>query len=319
MLMLFYTQLFVSERKQIAIMAEEKSPAEISFRLFAINRSEMRISMKNINYSLKEVKDGSLILLHSKKEVTVNINDILYITMNRNIADVHTLDDNIYHIRTTLENIKQELEDRFVIVHRSTMVSAIAVYKVSDRIYLSNGEAIDYVIRKKKAIKEEISEKQKKIIGSFSEDNVPKSYEEYRNYYKSYEHMPFAFADIEMIFNDEFHAVDWIFRYGNRELARLEKIPLDDLIGKSFGSLFSNMDSKWLRSYEQATLYGKKLEIIDYSPEIDRYLKVICFPTFKGHCGCILFNIEEIEFARNSNDAEKALMLYFGKMPERHG
>ena len=78
------------------------------------------------------------------------------------------------------------------------------------------------------------------------------------------------------------------------------------------------MDSNWLRSYEQATLYGKKLEIIDYSPEIDRYLKVICFPTFKGHCGCILFNIEEIEFARNSNDAEKALMLYFGKMPERH-
>ena len=193
MLMLFFTQLFVSERKQIAIMAEEKSPAEISFRLFAINRSEMRISMKNINYSLKEVKDGCLILLHSKKEVVVNINDILYITMNRNIADVHTLDDNIYHIRTTLENIKQELEDRFVIVHRSTMVSAIAVYKVSDRIYLSNGEAIDYVIRKKKAIKEEISEKQKKIIGSFSEDNVPKSYEEYRNYYKSYEHMPFAF------------------------------------------------------------------------------------------------------------------------------
>ena len=121
-----------------------------------------------------------------------------------------------------------------------------------------------------------------------------------------------------MIFDDERHAVDWIFRYGNSALARLEKMPLEQLVGNSFGSLFSNMDSKWLRSYERATLYGEMLEIIDYSPEIDTYLKVICFPTFKGHCGCILFNISDIQFTRNSSDAEKALLLYFGKLPEKN-
>ena len=54
----------------------------------------------------------------------------------------------------------------------------------------------------------------------------------------------------------------------------------------------------------------EKLEMIDYSPEIDTYLKVICFPTFPGHCGCILFNIEDIRFTKSSGDAEKALMLY---------
>ena len=107
-------------------------------------------------------------------------------------------------------------------------------------------------------------------------------------------------------------------RITDGELAKLEKLPIEKLIGNSFGSLFSNMDSKWLRSYERATLYGEKLEIIDYSPEIDTYLKVICFPTFRGHCGCILFNIEEIQFTKNSSDAEKALMLYFGKLPERY-
>ena len=78
------------------------------------------------------------------------------------------------------------------------------------------------------------------------------------------------------------------------------------------------MDSKWLRSYERATLYGEILEIIDYSPEIDTYLKVICFPTFKGHCGCILFDISEIKFTKNSSDAEKALMLYFGQLPYKN-
>ena len=86
-----------------------------------------------------------------------------------------------------------------------------------------------------------------------------------------------------MVFNEDRHAVDWIFRYGNPALARLEKIPLKSLIGSSFGSLFSNMDSKWLRCYEQAALYGKALEIVSYSPEIDTNLKIICYPTFKGH------------------------------------
>lgn len=62
--------------------------------------------------------------------------------------------------------------------------------------------------------------------------------------YSSFDNMPFAFADIEMIFDKERHAVDWIFRYGNPALAKLEKLPMEQLIGSSFGSLFSDMDSK---------------------------------------------------------------------------
>ena len=42
----FFTQLFASERRQIALMAEEKLPAQISLRLFATGCSEMRIRMK---------------------------------------------------------------------------------------------------------------------------------------------------------------------------------------------------------------------------------------------------------------------------------
>ena len=89
---------------------------------------------------------------------------------------------------------------------------------------------------------------------------------------------------------------------------------MDKLIGSSFGSLFSNMDSKWLKVYERAALYGETLEIIDYSPEIDTYLDIICFPTFKGHCGCLLFNISEVKFSHESNDSERAVRMYFGRL-----
>ena len=119
-----------------------------------------------------------------------------------------------------------------------------------------------------------------------------------------------------MIFNKESQAVDWIFRYGNEAFARLEGFPLDALIGKSFGSIFSNMDSKWLRSYEHSVLYGETLEIVDYSPEIDKYLHIVCFPTFKGHCGCLLFDISETNFSVEKTVGEKAILMYLKKLME---
>ena len=257
-------------------------------------------------------------IISNNKKVVLNVNTILYVLMMRNTADIHVSGGTVYKTRMTFREIEEKLGDGFIKIHRGGIVSAMAIHDITDKINLSNGESLIYTQRKKNQIIEQLHAKQKRIIGSFSHAGIPVTDEEYRSHYSSFENLPFAFTDIEMIFNEKRQAVDWIFRYGNPALSKLEKMPLERLIGSSFGSLFSNMDSKWLRSYERATLYGETLEIIDYSPEIDTYLKVICFPTFKGHCGCILFNISEIKFTKNSSDAEKALMLYFGKLPDKN-
>lgn len=257
-------------------------------------------------------------IISNRREIVLSISTILYIIMRGKKAEIHVFGGKIYETRMTLGELENSLGDGFIKVHRGCIVSAMAIHDITDKINLSNGDSLEYTIRKKKRIVEQFRSMQKSMISSFIEDGIPRSEEEYRKYYSSFDHMPFAFTDIEMIFNEERHAVDWIFRYGNLALAKLEKIPLERLIGSSFGSLFANMDSKWLQSYERATLYGEVLEMIDYSPEIDTSLKVICFPTFKGHCGCILFNTSEIKFTRNSNDAEEALLFYFGKLPEQN-
>ena len=119
-----------------------------------------------------------------------------------------------------------------------------------------------------------------------------------------------------MVLDEGHNAVDWIFRYGNIALARLEKVPLNELIGRSFKSVFPNMDTKWLKSYERAALYGETLELIDYSPEIETYLKIICFPTTPGHCGCLLFDIAELKTAKDSGDTGNAKLRYFAKILE---
>lgn len=263
-------------------------------------------------------KAKCITIISNNKKVVLHVSTILYVLMMRNTAEIHVSGGTVYKTRMTFREIEEKLGDSFIKIHRGGIVSAMAIHDITDKINLSNGESLIYTQRMKKQIIEQFHAKQKRIISSFSHVGIPVAEEEYRSYYSSFENLPFAFTDIEMIFDEKRHAVDWIFRYGNPALAKLEKMSLERLIGSSFSSLFSNMDSKWLRSYERATLYGETLEIIDYSPEIDTYLKVICFPTFKGHCGCILFNISKIKFTKNSGDAEKALLLYFGKLPDKN-
>ena len=79
------------------------------------------------------------------------------------------------------------------------------------------------------------------------------------------------------------------------------------------------MDEKWLKSYERAALYGQTLEIVDHSPEIDTDLDIICFPTIKGHCGCILLNVDEMRYAENHGDRQNARLHYFAKLLEHIG
>lgn len=256
---------------------------------------------------------GHISIIYNRKHCIIDINTILYIIVVGKDTEIHVSGGMVYKTRKSLEMLEKELGEDFIKIHRGCVVSAKAIYDITDRVNLNNGDSLEYTKRKKKSIVEQVSRRKKSVIDGFDEEGIPVTEEDYRKHYSSFDNMPFAFADIEMVFNEEKRAVDWIFRYGNSSLAILEGIPLNHLIGKSFGSLFSNMDSKWLRSYEHAALYGETLEMVDYSPEIDKYLKVICFPTFKGHCGCILFDISQIEYTQNSKDAQKALMLYMGK------
>lgn len=248
--------------------------------------------------------------ISNRKQVVLDISSILYVQMLGKSAEIHIAKNKVYVTRMTLSYLEDMLGDSFIKVHRGCIVSAMAIHDIGDKIELINGEVLEYTKRKKSQIIEQFHSIQKNIVNSFTDENIPCTKEEYRKHYSTFDKLPFAFTDIEMIFDDEKHAVDWIFRYGNSALAKLEKISLEKLIDNSFGSIFCNMDSKWLKAYERATLYGETLEIIDYSPEIDTYLKIICFPTFDGHCGCILFDVEDIEFTQNSDDAPKALELY---------
>lgn len=260
---------------------------------------------------------NTIIVMANREEVEIDIRTILYIFMQENIAEIHVSGGKIYRTRMTLETLEKLLGDGFVKIHRSYLVSVMAIHDVTDKIHLNNGETLNYVVRKKKEIVAELQRKKESIIKSFSDNAIPLTSEKYHAQYDSFDQLPIAFAVIEIVFDGDHNAADWIFRYGNQALAKLEKLPLEQILGSSFSSLFPNMDRKWLRSYERAALFGETLRIVDYSPEIDTYLDVICFPTGEGHCGCLMFDISQIEYARNANDPQNARLRYIAKLLEQ--
>ena len=260
--------------------------------------------------------DKTISFIAGRKRYTIPTNDILYILMKKQDAYVHLSDGSVLKTRMTFAEFQDELGDDFIRIHRGGLVAAKAIYSVKKLITLSNGDSLEYSAQHREEIKEKFREKQRAIIGELADNDNPTENEEYHKHYQCFDAIPIAFTDIEMIFDEQSQAVDWIFRYGNEALARVENVPLEARIGNTFGSIFPNMDKKWLRSYERAVLYGETLELIDYSPEIDKYLRIICFPTFKGHCGCMLFDISETKLSVNKVAGEQAVLMYLKKIIE---
>lgn len=257
---------------------------------------------------------GVLTIIHEKKQINIPISSILYVIMDGNNAFFHVSYDKVYQTRMTLAEIEPQLGENFIKIKRGCIVSVMSIHSFGDKVNLINGEELCYAARHRKEIVDEFITKQKELINALNKSASLNTKEEYHEYYRLFDSLPIAFCDIEMIFDGEYNAVDWIFRYGNMALADLEKMPLGHLIGNTFSSVFPDMDVKWLRTYERAALYGETIKIVDYSPEIDTYLDIICFPTFKGHCGCILFDISKINSYRKATDAERAMTVFFKRL-----
>ncbi len=100
--------------------------------------------------------------------------------------------------------------------------------------------------------------------------------------------MPLAFCVIELVFDANGRGVDFVFRYCNEEMAVVEGVPVSEMLNNSFYEVFENGDKKWLVTYADVALNGKKVILHDYSPEIGKDLTIYCFQPHPGYCACIL-------------------------------
>lgn len=177
-------------------------------------------------------------VISNRTHITLLAEDILYLSLSGRKTVIHVTGNRIYETYTPIDELAKNLGSAFLRVDRCYLVSAKAIHDVTKTIDLINGESLDYARRRKREIVEQVRIERQKIGQTLERNDAPTSREAYHRHYASFDHMSFAFTDIEMVFSEEHSAVDWIFRYGNRALAELEKLPLEQLIDHSLAASF---------------------------------------------------------------------------------
>lgn len=100
--------------------------------------------------------------------------------------------------------------------------------------------------------------------------------------------MPIAYCVIELVFDENGHGIDFIFRYCNKYMEIVEGLPLEEMLNRSFYEVFKKGDRKWLVSYADVALNGTQRTLHDYSPEIGKNLSIHCYQPEPGLCACVL-------------------------------
>ncbi|MCI2056380.1 MAG: response regulator [Oscillibacter sp.] len=87
---------------------------------------------------------------------------------------------------------------------------------------------------------------------------------------------------------------------------------MEDLLGKSFSSIFSSADPKWLELYGDTAFQGNYHEATKYSCEISKHLMVQCYQIAYGYCGCLITDVtkqsRQQELTRISLETERTVV-----------
>ena len=117
------------------------------------------------------MQESKYITIISKgKKIILCTDSIRYVLMRGKKAEVHLSGGLMYETRMTLGELEEQLGEKFIKIHRGCMVSVMAIHNITDHINLSNGECLEYTLRKKKQIVEQFHERQKRIVSSFVRD-----------------------------------------------------------------------------------------------------------------------------------------------------
>jgi hypothetical protein len=143
--------------------------------------------------------EKTISFISDRKHYDIPESSILYISMNKQDAFIHTSDGSVLKTRMTFAKIQHTLSANFIRITRGCLVSAMAIHSVGKLITLSNGESLEYATQHRREILEKFHAKQHSIIDLLADNDNPTDIEEYHQHYKCFDNIPIAFTDIETI------------------------------------------------------------------------------------------------------------------------
>ena len=91
-----------------------------------------------------------LSVLWGKRITKLDKSTILYAIANRKYVEVHVNKDYVFKTSASFMVVEEQLGDGFLRINLSTLAAIRYIREISDKIWLSNGEGLPYVVSNKR-------------------------------------------------------------------------------------------------------------------------------------------------------------------------
>ncbi|WP_368051779.1 ATP-binding protein [Lutibacter sp.] len=132
---------------------------------------------------------------------------------------------------------------------------------------------------------------------TISEKNLNNSEKQYEELFNSMVEM---FQVIELVYDEDGNAIDYIYLKVNRAFEALVKKKKDELIGKRAKKIFGIVEDHWIKTYERIENTGKPENFENYGAELDKYYQVYAWKVATGQLGIVFTDITK---AKKSEEA----------------
>lgn len=116
------------------------------------------------------------------------------------------------------------------------------------------------------------------------------------NLYKSiFENMESGFALHEIITNKKGEAIDYRFIEANKQFEKITKLKRREIIGKTVLEIIPDIESKWIKTYGEVALTGKKKSFTLYADSLKKTFRVNAFSPKHGQFVTLFEEVENLK------------------------
>lgn len=226
------------------------------------------------------------------KKHNINAADIMYVYRNEKRTVIHCADGTENSSLLPVHKLYEFLpKNDFIDIAKGVLVRRDRIVHIADDgVYTMTDGKIFQGRRRNLSVHKRLRSEMRLDIPSAAEAFLPPT-----GFFEKcgiLDDMPLAYCVIELVFDENGHGVDFIFRYCNRQMEVVEGIPVSEMLNRSFYEVFKNGNKKWLVAYADVALNGTKRTFCDFSPEIGKTLTIYCYQPEPGFCSCVLIPAE---------------------------
>lgn len=228
-------------------------------------------------------------LMVNRHMMQIPVNSIVYANVTDKLCKIYLDNGDVLSLFITISDLMEKLGDEdFLRVSRSSLVAYTSVGSVNqEEVILHGGIRIPYSRSRRKEIVDRARGCMERQV-VHRDEGRPVEKVDFAHDFAFWDGVPVGFGVLEFVSDYSGRISDFIFRYANQALAGIEGCSIENLTGRAYGQIFKGAQNKWLAIYSKVAFMGETVELMDYSPELDKELLIVCYQPAYGYCACIV-------------------------------